>query len=410
LIRVSREKSGVHMNRILPIVMLALLECGCDRLISKAVPAEQSRIGSKSLEEWVALSSSQDPLARVDAARGLGQFSNPKTGVLEVEKWGNQQTVALMRLAHDPNESVRKRANESLAKLGFDGGRFASHLSDPNKEIRLHAAMVLSEMGAYAADAVPSLTTALRDEDQAVRECVALTLGRIGSPAKDAIPELVKALGSEGAGAEAAFAILKLRPERSRAIPLLVALLHDPEPDRRAQAAWTLGQMNAEARAAIPRIIESLSDKDPSVRKAAAGALGQMGDAVVTGPHLVKAFSDVDGRVRAMAAWAIGELRIADLPSLEGLLRLLQDREATVRGSAAEAMGKLGAPAGPDAVQALGKLLMDKSQSVREIAARALGQMGPGARRASHELERALHDVDPSVRDAAARALKKLVP
>lgn len=86
----------------------------------------------------------------------------------------------------------------------------------------------------------------------------------------------------------------------------------------------------------------------------------------------------------------------------EMLITLLGDREATVRLTAAEALGKIGdGKAGPFLLQAV----HDSDPRVREAAARSLGALSGGGADADSELVRLLSDSDILVRHAAAQAL-----
>ena len=58
--------------------------------------------------------------------------------------------------------------------------------------VRQNAAAALAQLGPEARDAVPALTSALRDPEWAVRRQAALTLGKIGPEARSALPALTK--------------------------------------------------------------------------------------------------------------------------------------------------------------------------------------------------------------------------
>ena len=123
--------------------------------------------------------------------------------------------------------------------------------------------------------------------------------------------------------------------------------------------------------------------------------------------------------------------------SLSAWIEQLTDRSATARQDAAEALGKMGAPAKPaigpliaalgdsdevvrdaaatalsafgkDAVGPLTNSLKHKEAAVRRGAADALGGIGPTARAAIPALRDALPDKDEDVRKAVADALKRI--
>ena len=122
---------------------------------------------------------------------------------------------------------------------------------------------------------------------------------------------------------------------------------------------------------------------------------------------------------------------------LSGWVEQLTDRSATARQEAAEALGKMGAPAksaiapliaaladsdevvrdaagaaltafGKEAVEPLTDALKHKEPTVRRGAADALGEVGPPAKAAVPALRDALLDQDADVRKAVAEALKRI--
>lgn len=84
------------------------------------------------------------------------------------------------------------------------------------------------------------------------------------------------------------------------------------------------------------------------------------------------------------------------------LTELLSDRDASVRRTAAEALGKIGRPS---AEQSLVPALDDADPGVREAAARGLGRLPSVGIETGAMLTSRLRDSDPSVRQAAAQAL-----
>ena len=113
----------------------------------------------------------------------------------------------------------------------------------------------------------------------------------------------------------------------------------------------------------------------------------------------VKDLKSKDASVRRTAAEEIGKIAqvkaSAAKQALQPLLDALKDSASGVREAAALAVGRLDEPA--EAVPALVKLIKDeKDKSVRVAAARGLGQMGPAAR----EAVPTLRDVWSAARDA----------
>ena len=59
---------------------------------------------------------------------------------------------------------------------------------------RIHAGLLLGEMGAEAGKAVPTLLEVLHDENVKHRKIAVWTLGKIGQKAAEAVPALLAAL------------------------------------------------------------------------------------------------------------------------------------------------------------------------------------------------------------------------
>src|SRR5262249_16396474 len=88
------------------------------------------------------------------------------------------------------------------------------------------------------------------------------------------------------------------------------------------------------------------------------------------------------------------------------LKTLKKDESPRVRGSAALALGKIGA-LNDSAVPALARALSDSDEQVGQAAASALEEIGPAAKAAVSDLIKA---VKSRVHDAAGGALKKIDP
>jgi HEAT repeat protein len=172
--------------------------------------------------------------------------------------------------------------------------------------------------------------------------------------------------------------------------------LSDRRAWRRAAAAFALGDMGS--RRAVPALVRMLRDPEPEVRVAAARSLGRIGAVEAVQPL---AETLVDRSVPAtLAGHALLEIGDAGLPSL---CALLGHEEPAVRAGATELVGLLGGAAEAPAVLAR---LRDASASVRAAAAAALGRLGSAD--AADGLREALDDRVPFVRAAAATALGRV--
>ena len=101
------------------------------------------------------------------------------------------------------------------------------------------------------------------------------------------------------------------------------------------------------------------------------------------------------------APWALGKIGV---PALPGLIEALGDDSPEVRLRAIRPILAMG-PTASDAAPVLTGLLADADSRVRQWSAAALGQIGPAAAGAAPALINALGDPDATVRQAAAAAL-----
>jgi hypothetical protein len=165
---------------------------------------------------------------------------------------------------------------------------------------------------------------------------------------------------------------------------------------RRAVAAFTLGDIGS--RRAVPALVRCLGDRSLDVRGAACRSLGRLGateaiEAIVS--------CGVYGRVPHDTS----NLALLDIgpPAIGRIVELMEHEESSIRASAVEMVGLLGAASDVDPIL---EHLADPAAAVREATASALGRLG--AREARDALITALHDRVSDVRTAAAKALGQI--
>lgn len=190
---------------------------------------------------------------------------------------------------------------------------------------------------------------------------------------------------------------VRLRDRFREAVPFLIEVLKDPDPEVVQGIAIGLGHL--EDPRAIRPLVRLLTHPDPLVRQAAGGALEHF---VV--PEAVVPLLEVlpDPRARSLALIRLQEL--GPLVPVTPLIQALSHPDAQVRQGAAEALAIRPQPA-PEAVPALIVALADLHGGIRRAAAQALGRIG--AREAVPALVARLTDPEVEVRQEAARALGK---
>ena len=151
----------------------------------------------------------------------------------------------------------------------------------------------------------------------------------------------------------------------------------------------------------IPLLVKALDDEN--VRQGASIALSKLGKTAV--PALKTSLASGQPDVRVWSAHTLGEIGQAAESALGDLIATLTDSDETLRSTAAQALGKIRAPA---AVDGLANALDDQNERVRRQAAVALGQIGPASHAATARLIAALSD--HQVRRCARDALIQIGP
>ena len=193
-------------------------------------------------------------------------------------------------------------------------------------------------------------------------------------------------------------------PAPEQALPRLLAVLNDPNPEQRRTAAQSLGKIARKE--AVPALVEALRDPDAGVRRNAAWALGMIGEPAM-GPDrspLASLLFDPDPGVREAAAMALG-LTGDTQAGLELLLERMRE-PGTPSDSKRLAAAALGGMEARTAVPVLTKLLADRDPRVRRWAVAALGEIAD--QQTVAPLSRVLAtDPDPGVRVEAVFRLGK---
>jgi HEAT repeat protein len=230
-------------------------------------------------------------------------------------------------------------------------------------------------------DSIPildRLTNLLQDDNGEVRRAALEAIGNMGSAAAT-------------------------EPNLDRLADLFQDMYETMWGSNRLVAVRVTGALGSAAatKAILDRLADLLQDEEEEMRRVAARAIGALGSAAATESildHLVELIQDAqdaDEYVRFEAVEAVDRLgAVATEVILGRLTDLLEDENATVRGSAVEAVGRLGPRASTEVI--LGRLvdlLCDSDDGVRYRAAVAVGGLRAGA-------------VTPAILDRLADLLK----
>ncbi len=182
----------------------------------------------------------------------------------------------------------------------------------------------------------------------------------------------------------------------------------------RRRAIEQLGAGGSAAAAVLRKIIVIGSgDTRDTLRWLRAGEMAESALARIGAPAvpaIVDALGDDNSWARIHAAGAVSRMHPAPVEAVERLARNLSHEDSTVRTVSARALGEIGTAAAP-AAPALVTTLRDEDRHAREAAATALGGIGAPAADVAHDaLVEAFADGVEDVRAAAVQALAKVGP
>jgi len=374
---VEQLSSGDEAARCLTIDALA--EHGAD-----AAPAVQALIG---------LMADESALVRAHAARTLGEIGDPAKPAAEV----------LAQAMADDNEDVRLMAVGALAKI------------KPGKE-----------------KVVPLMLKAMADEDYSVVLRATHALSSLGP---DVVEPMIEALKNKKTAHWAVLVLHDLGPDAKPAVPALLAILEDGDPETQAAVVEALGDIGDPA--AIPKLVEIANDHPYDIEIVAAFALSKFGPAAKdAAPHLEKGLESDDPAMQTVCAYSLAMIFPDDeekkKQAVELLVKAMTSDEEKVRVAAASALLQLNpdpeivkgpflaaiatsdeatrqgmfasiASLGEEVVPRLQRALKEKP--VRPYAARALGEIGPKAADAVPDLVASLEGESPEVREQILMAI-----
>jgi HEAT repeat protein len=276
---------------------------------------------------------------------GLGAQEKPEPNYF------GQTVQQLLNKLDAPDPDVRLNAAEQVVQIGSAEAKAAvprliEFLGTENARNSFYfyrvqrAQNALVRLGPVAA---PHLIDALDLPDSPVRDRVSKTLERMGPTIA---PNLAKALNHKHRRVQVEIARLLAidAPEASKAVPILVQELNDPNPETRSRAISALSAIGPRAQAALPSLIHTFVTAQRSI---------------------VTDESSLRGNLRASALSALCDLGPAGAPAVPLFLDGLKDQDSLVRWAAAAALGNLG----PEARVAIPRLrsMMTDNQKLHDV-------------------------------------------
>jgi HEAT repeat protein len=248
-----------------------------------------------------------------------------------------------------------------------------------------------------------------------MRAAAAATLGLL--PRTADTPKLLKVLQNDSAVEVHAEAVRALPVLGHEALPLLMKEAKGGgEPVEKAAVEAMGAQANKLGAAAAVAALETVAKTArASTRLAAIAALGRIAESkpALVAAALGRLLHDKVPDVRAVAAGALGDVLAhraeAGHEATAALRSATRDPDPAARRRAAEALGRARGALGAGAAKALAAFVGDADASVRVSAAAALGELGAAAK-GSPAFAALVGDKDPTVRVAGRKAAQQVGP
>lgn len=301
----------------------------------------------------------------------------------------DEQVFLLLGFLDDPNPTLRARAIQTLwgSRAGMAGT--ICFFDGPNGPVVFSGGITLASSTFWSGDSMRFLQVKVPPN------IAPHLLRMLDDPHDEVRAAAIQALSGQGKEAQAAF-------------PRLFELLNHADPKRRTEAVVCLNHIHPKTKAWLSRLLGMLDDDKLDSRLATIGCLRGWSDrrmAVTAGPRLLKLLQDREPSVRIQAAYTLGTLRVHLADATATLAWGLRHPNASVR---IQAIGHLFEPAGaalyPDLVRCV---RFDPDLPVRRAAVNALTR---GGRQAVPLLVSLLQHPDTEMRNNALGALANLGP
>ncbi len=354
-----------------------------------------SRIGKAAIPALIESLSAPDTSLRAGAAAalaGIGPDARDAIPAL-ISNFGH----------NDP--AVRGAVVDAIAAIGTDAlqpTRDALAATEPLA--RATATRAIARLGAKARDTAPALIDLLKTErDPVTRAAIFSALPAIEADAKNCIPPLLDALNDpdESVRNAAVGSLLLFHSEQKEIVSALSTLLQNPNPAIAGRAADLLGRIGSPSASAIPALLAAMANRQPPPPPFI-DALVQIGPASV--PEILRAISTEMPDAITREHWSVKTLQSMGGMAALPLGTALSDQNATIRLTAARALGEMGAPARP-AIPELVKACADAAPGVRAAALGGLVAARTNSKIILPLMQTAMRDAEPIVRLTALQLI-----
>jgi HEAT repeat protein len=342
-------------------ILTALAVCGL-LLGTEGLKGDKATPTAKPVSHWVKQLKKADVRLRQEAAEALGELG-PKA---------EPAIPALIEAFKDWR--VRRLAARALAKIGPKAIPELIKLLE--EESGSGGKVAGDALARFGAKAVPDLIKLLKGKPESVRQSAIYTLGKIGPKAEAAIPALVGVMKQKKINVF--FEPVSYLADNWTIVSISGGLkFRDEILETRFEAAIALAQIGSKA---MPSLVEAISERGWVGHGSQKNALAQ---AIVQAAVLLLVPKEAGSCLAEIRNW-LGE-------QLYALDNALQVNDERTRWFVMRLLGWKGSEARA-AVPILIRLLKDKNPSIREKATEVLAQIGPDAKAAILPLLRSLED------------------
>lgn len=240
------------------------------------------------------------------------------------------------------NTPLQQRLTRVLGRLGKDAVPGLSKLlEDKDPRLRLLALHALSQIGSAGMGALPAIEAALNDPDRGCRQAAMVCLGPLGAGGEKVTLFLVATLNDPDIGLRytALSALGAIQADKAKAVEALRPLLQDPNQSWRVRIAETLWAIDRDNKDTMATLLPLLKEPNNPVRNQVIFVVTRMrGDAREAIPALVELLDDKEAYLVTSAANALSQIgpaaSAAAAPKLAKLLQGLNDQQSYTAFSA----------------------------------------------------------------------------
>lgn len=258
----AKSTLGGYCGRGRPLLLARRGPKGQPEPDDTSAPAEPAPGVAMAVDALLPLLKSDRPEVRIDALELLGRMNDPRIAAKVI--WA---------LHEAPTDEVKRSAASALGRLGDHRAvpYLLRELQSPHPAVRVSAEVALGQL------VEPADRQALRDlagRDGPARKHAVALLGKLGDDKPD--PEILKALLSNQPSVSDSARQALQACDLSEHLPMLANASKSPHDRVRRNAARLLRTSGLDA--AVPLLIPLLQDTDPDVRREAYAALADSED------------------------------------------------------------------------------------------------------------------------------------